>query len=149
MKTALALVLAIFLGTVLVTTIGGIAADDTPSTSFTAPRPSLQAATTVPTTAPGAPTASAPTTATTAGGPWTYTVTEIARHATPDDCWLLVSGAVYDVTAYLARHPGGAGLITPWCGKESTEAFATEDGRGEHSSRAYSLLATYYIGDAR
>jgi hypothetical protein len=63
--------------------------------------------------------------------------------------WLLISGAVHDVTNYLRVHPGGAETITPWCGKEATEAFATEDGRGEHSPRAQQLLASYYIGELR
>jgi cytochrome b involved in lipid metabolism len=58
-----------------------------------------------------------------------------------------VSGRVYDVTTYLRDHPGGSRTITPWCGQESTEAFATEDGEGEHSDEAYALLEDYLIGD--
>jgi cytochrome b involved in lipid metabolism len=76
----------------------------------------------------------------------TYTMSAIAQHASSASCWLLVDGRVYDVTAYLRSHPGGSRTITPWCGKEATQAFATEGGRGEHSSNAYDLLADYEIG---
>ncbi len=40
------------------------------------------------------------------------------------------------VTSYLGSHPGGTRTVTPWCGKESTAAFTTEEGRGEHSPDA-------------
>ena len=36
-----------------------------------------------------------------------YTVTEVEKHSTPDDCWLIVRGKVYDVTPFVPRHPGG------------------------------------------
>lgn len=58
----------------------------------------------------------------------------------------MVSDRVYDVTTYLQRHPGGAETIIPWCGRESTVAFQTEDGVGSHSSRAYRDLETYFVG---
>jgi len=88
----------------------------------------------------------------TSGGPAgslrAYSPAEIARHDDSADCWLVVAGRVYDVTAYLRQHPGGSRTILPWCGRESTEAFATEDGRGEHSPEAYHLLSGYLIGAA-
>ena len=31
---------------------------------------------------------------------------EVARHATPDDFWLIVDGRVLDLTRFLAMHPG-------------------------------------------
>lgn len=33
---------------------------------------------------------------------------EVAKHATPDDCWILVNGKVYDLTKFAPNHPGGA-----------------------------------------
>lgn len=78
--------------------------------------------------------------------PHAYSAAEIARHASATSCWLLIDNQVYDVTAYLSQHPGGIRTITPWCGKESTKAFANEGGRGEHSRTAYDDLKTYFIG---
>ncbi|MCC6433981.1 MAG: cytochrome b5 domain-containing protein, partial [Acidimicrobiales bacterium] len=74
------------------------------------------------------------------------TLADVAAHATSEDCWLAIGGNAYDVTAYLTDHPGGSRTITPFCGLEATEAFATEDGRGEHSEEAVALLADYLVG---
>jgi hypothetical protein len=116
------------------------AAPSTPATSAP-PRPEPTASTGPATTGTG-PTTATSTTATTPG----LTPAEVAAHASSDSCWLIVSGRVYDVTTYLRSHPGGSRTITPWCGRESTEAFATEDGEGEHSDKAYALLEDYFIG---
>lgn len=98
--------------------------------------------------APGASTtvpASVPST--TAPSVARFTTAQIATHSSSSSCWLVVNGRVYDVTTYLRSHPGGSRTITPWCGKESTVAFATEDGRGEHSTDAYVQLERYLIGE--
>ena len=83
---------------------------------------------------------------TTTDGVSRFSIIEIGLHNTTASCWLLISARVYDVSTYLIMHPAGTRTITPWCGKESTVAFATEDGSGTHSSRAYNDLAEYEIG---
>ncbi len=35
-------------------------------------------------------------------------VSEVAKHASPDDCWIVVNGKVYDLTKFAPDHPGGA-----------------------------------------
>ncbi|RYE96370.1 MAG: cytochrome b5 domain-containing protein, partial [Methanobacteriota archaeon] len=35
------------------------------------------------------------------------TASELKCHATSDDCWIALRGKVYDVTHYMAAHPGG------------------------------------------
>jgi cytochrome b involved in lipid metabolism len=100
------------------------------------------------TSASGSSTATpASVTSTTSSSVPRFTAAEIATHSTTSSCWLVVDGRVYDVTTYLRSHPGGSRTITPWCGKESTVAFATEDGRGEHSTDAYAQLDRYVIGE--
>lgn len=72
---------------------------------------------------------------------------EIARHSTVSDCWLLISNKVYNLTGYLTAHPGGVQTISPYCGKEASQAFATKDTGNAHSANANNLLANYYVGD--
>lgn len=50
------------------------------------------------------------------------TLQEVASHCTKDDCWVIVHGDVYDVTAYVPRHPGGA-LIYVKAGGDCSQLF--------------------------
>lgn len=74
------------------------------------------------------------------------TTSEVALHNTSANCWLLISNNVYNVTNYLTSHPGGVSVITPYCGKDATNAFATRGGNGNHSNNAQNLLNNYLIG---
>merc|ERR1712151_1154961 len=41
------------------------------------------------------------------GGSGGMTMAEVAKHITKDDCWVVVSGQVLNVTKFLGEHPGG------------------------------------------
>lgn len=75
-----------------------------------------------------------------------YTLAEVARHATPADCWMAIDGGVYDFSAYLPRHPSEPELIEPWCGREASEAYRTKTIGRPHSQRAGTLMAGYRVG---
>jgi cytochrome b involved in lipid metabolism len=73
---------------------------------------------------------------------------EIARHNTISDCWMIIGGKVYNVSDYATAHPGGEQAITSFCGKDGTSAFATKGGKGApHSGAAQDLLSSFYLGD--
>lgn len=72
---------------------------------------------------------------------------EISKHNNSNDCWIIIENKVYAVSDFLARHPGGGGLITPYCGKDATQPFLSKGGRGAHSATALRLLGLIYIGD--
>ncbi len=76
------------------------------------------------------------------------TSTEVASHNTADDCWMIIDNKVYNFTAFLAAHPGGAAVMTPYCGKEATGPFNTKDTNPavSHTNSAKSMLPTYYVG---
>jgi len=77
----------------------------------------------------------------------TLNMTEIAKHNTADNCWLLINSQVYNVTGAISSHPGGANYIIAYCGQEATQAFDTKGGQGDsHSRRADALLNNYLIG---
>jgi len=86
------------------------------------------------------------TSANTANSNISLTTAEVSRHNSLADCWLIISGRVYNVTSYIAQHPGGANSIARHCGTDSTTAFATKDTGSSHSSFASNLLNNYLIG---
>ncbi|KAK5164275.1 uncharacterized protein LTR77_009969 [Saxophila tyrrhenica] len=51
------------------------------------------------------------------------TVSEVAKHATPDDCWIVVNGKVYDLTNFAPEHPGGASIVYQYAGKDGTKTY--------------------------
>ncbi|KAG0247812.1 hypothetical protein BG011_000888 [Mortierella polycephala] len=51
------------------------------------------------------------------------TAAEVAKHNTPEDCWVIVNGQVLDVTKFLPDHPGGKKAILIFAGRDATEEF--------------------------
>lgn len=57
-----------------------------------------------------------------------YTMEQIATHNTPTDCWAAVNGGVYNLTEWIAEHPGGQYPIISMCGKDGTTMFLNAHG---------------------
>jgi len=55
-----------------------------------------------------------------AGG---YTMEEVAKHNTEQDCWVVVNDNVMNVTSFLPDHPGGVLAIVTFAGKDASEEF--------------------------
>ena len=47
----------------------------------------------------------------------------VAKHNTPESCWVILYGDVYDVTDFLSEHPGGSKIILKLAGKDATEEY--------------------------
>lgn len=75
--------------------------------------------------------------------PLKVTQADLAQHATPESCWVIVRDKVYDVTDYLPKHPGGGQLLTRHAGGDATDDFFG----GFHSKMAPIVLEAMYIGD--
>lgn len=75
----------------------------------------------------------------------TVTPEVLSEHAEAKDCWLAIEGGVYDVSDFVASHPGGRSL-TDHCGTDATEVFRLRPGGTEHSLAARQMLANYRIG---
>jgi succinate dehydrogenase/fumarate reductase flavoprotein subunit/predicted heme/steroid binding protein len=52
-----------------------------------------------------------------------FTMEEVAKHNTKDDLWVVVRGAVLDLTNWQEEHPGGAQALRNFAGRDSTEEF--------------------------
>ncbi|OJJ45932.1 hypothetical protein ASPZODRAFT_152880 [Penicilliopsis zonata CBS 506.65] len=48
---------------------------------------------------------------------------EVQKHTSLHDCWVIIKGHVYDVTALLQTHPGGQEAILAQAGKDVTNLF--------------------------
>lgn len=95
-----------------------------------------------PVPAPKAGSAAAPAKA-------SYTLKDVAQHATPKDCWMVIHGKVYDFSAYIPQHPSAPEVMTRYCGKEATRAYDTKDRGRPHGNYANGLLAKYEVGVLR
>jgi len=82
----------------------------------------------------------------------TYAMEEIAKHKSAEDCWLLISGKVYDVTSFIAggKHGGGDAILVG-CGIDATTLYETRPmGSGTpHSDKARGFLVNFYIGELK
>jgi len=52
-----------------------------------------------------------------------YSMEEVAKHTTKEDCWVVLHGRVLDVTKFLGEHPGGELAILTFAGKDATAEF--------------------------
>lgn len=85
-----------------------------------------------------------------------FSESDVAMHATRDDCWTIISDKVYDITSYIPRHPGGSEILRA-CGTDGTTLFTTRTspngdaiGSGTaHSSLAQSQLQDFFKGNLK
>ena len=68
------------------------------------------------------------------------TLAEVAKHRTPEDCWMHLKGKVYDVSNW-NDHPGGSVIFTHG-GDDFTDIFSAF-----HPASAHKDLQRFYIGE--
>lgn len=71
-----------------------------------------------------------------------YTAAEVAKHSNGQSCWLILDNKVYDVTTFIAKHPGGDAILKG-CGKDATQMFA------KHPESAKEMKEKFYIGELK
>jgi nitrate reductase (NAD(P)H) len=88
--------------------------------------------------------AAAAATPTPTGGGKTISMSEVEKNdgTKGTDCWFVVKNKVYNGTPYMAEHPGGPSSIQIVGGQDCTEEF-----EALHSSKAWTLLEKFYLGD--
>jgi cytochrome b involved in lipid metabolism len=52
-----------------------------------------------------------------------FTPADVRAHNKATDCWITVKGRVYDVTPWLASHPGGPDIVLLYAGDDATDVF--------------------------
>ena len=77
------------------------------------------------------------------GGRPSFTWEEVARHDTPDDCWIVIRGKVFDVTEFGKVHPGGSVIFTQG-GRDASDVFSCF-----HAPSSWGRLHKLSIGDLK
>jgi cytochrome b involved in lipid metabolism len=106
------------------------------TTATTKPTTSTSAAPSAAATAAAKPT---PATTVAAG----YTMAQVRANNGRAKCWTVISENVYDLTAWIGDHPGGAGAIVSLCGTDGTQSFLAMH---RNQSKPESRLAGYLLG---
>lgn len=83
------------------------------------------------------------TTTTTTPVTKTFTLADVMTHNTEADCYSAIDGKVYDLTAWIKKHPGGDRNILRICGLDGSSAFNGQHG-GE--SKPERILAGFEVG---
>lgn len=76
-------------------------------------------------------------------GAKTFTLVDVAMHNNTGSCYTVISGAVYDLTMWVAMHPGGKQAILSLCGVDGTARFTAKHGG---DAKPNSTLARFKIG---
>ncbi|VDK88619.1 unnamed protein product [Litomosoides sigmodontis] len=67
---------------------------------------------------------------------------ELSKHASVGDCWILLGERVYDVTDYLAFHPGGVEELMRAAGTDGTDLFNKSHAWVNYAT----MLKTCFVG---
>ncbi|XP_052195555.1 cytochrome b5 [Diospyros lotus] len=78
-----------------------------------------------------------------ASDPKVHPFEEVTKHNKLKDCWLVISGKVYDVTPFMDDHPGGDEVLIAATGKDATNDFEDVG----HSDSAREMMEKYCIGE--
>lgn len=74
--------------------------------------------------------------------PKLFTWEQLAEHNTEKDVYIAVRGKVYDVTSYVANHPGGSSQLLLGAGRDATHVFESY-----HKPETILFAKKFYVGD--
>jgi len=75
-----------------------------------------------------------------------FTMAEVSVNNTTASCWVVIDSRVYNLTAWISLHPGGAGAISGLCGTDGTASFTSQHAGDSTPARE---LSKYEIGPLR
>ncbi len=79
-----------------------------------------------------------------------YTLDDVSKHNSKENCWMAINGKVYNVTPFVANHPGGP-IIATGCGKDASILFNLRPNtkKAPHPDQAKNTLEKLYIGELK
>lgn len=76
----------------------------------------------------------------------TYTMAEVKAANKPENCLSAINGIVYDLTAWINKHPGGDKAVLSICGMDGTAKF---EGKHGGQAQAENTLAGFEVGKVK
>lgn len=73
-----------------------------------------------------------------------WTLEEVKNHNQPDDLFMVVQNKVYDLTDFVADHPGGDSILK-LPGLDNTEGFSGI----QHPAKVWDMIQDYYVGEVK
>ncbi len=74
-----------------------------------------------------------------------YSPEDLKEHVGASSCWVSYQGKVYDITEFLADHPGGEDILLRYAG-QPIENVMSDKNEHQHSEAAYDMLEEFLIG---
>eukprot|EP00667_Euglena_gracilis_P012783 EG_transcript_13148 len=75
-------------------------------------------------------------------------MSEVMQHNTSDSFWMVLKGAVYDITEFQHYHPGGIDIMLPAAGEDGTALFQQYHKWVNAESLLEAVMLGYVIADA-
>ncbi|GFZ52022.1 hypothetical protein JCM24511_09794 [Saitozyma sp. JCM 24511] len=75
-----------------------------------------------------------------------FALADVAKHTTRQSLYVTYNGKVYDLTSFLADHPGGDDVIVEYAGKD-VGAIMGDANSHVHSRSAYEMMDEYKVGE--
>ena len=75
--------------------------------------------------------------------PSLYTLEEVKKHNTANDCRTVINGKIYNMSSFASRHSWGSQSILATCGKDGSAIYAKQHGSNT------SLLQNFLIGKVK
>ena len=69
---------------------------------------------------------------------------DVLLHNKKDDCWIIIRNSVYDITGFIAAHPGGMDILLARAGEDATSYFITKHSK---SKSVFNHLEKLKIGE--
>lgn len=78
----------------------------------------------------------------------TFSIKEVNKHSSRNDCWMTIEGKVYNVTEYVlsGKHKP---VIVEGCGIDATDIFNQEKKHSKEKDKVDKLFNIYYIGNLK
>ncbi len=73
-----------------------------------------------------------------------YSRNNVLLHNQINDCWIIVRNSIYNITEFIASHPGGSDILLSRAGEDATSFFMAKHGR---SAGVMNRLEKYKIGE--